>query len=683
MIAIRVDAGEKTGLGHIMRTLTIAEALREQGQECRFFVNDESGCQLAKEKGFAVRLLGKEKVDELSELKSCFAEEKPDILLLDSYQVTPDYLHGLREIVKVAYMDDRLAFPYEADLIINYNIFARREDYQRLYRTEERNGIMLPVLLLGTEYVPLRAEFEMAAGQAVPEKERCSVFVSTGGSDPLHIAQGLIQKIAGSEKLQQAEYHFVVGPYAELELPEGLEHTVFLHRGVKQMGELMAQCDFAVSASGVTLYELCGVGIPTICYTFADNQIPSAAEFAAQGLMRSAGDAREGKEWFAGLAAEIESWIEVPQSRLLYQQRLKAESFGGGAARLAKRLCAFIKKKISVVIPCYNVERYIDRCIQSLAEQTIGMDALQLIFVDDASTDRTRRKLEWWAKRYPDSIEVICLPENRRQGGARNAGLQRVLAPYTGFVDSDDWIATQMYEKLYEVMQQGSYDFVNCYAKRAFDTRETLNPRVAEDKSVLVDSEEARKEFLIQHLPGGNPCRLFDSAFLRQYAPEFPEHIAYEDNYWMAMVKLAVQSYYVLGQELYYYYVNPNSTVLSANSGRHLERLTIEERKLEEYQNRGIFKKYYREFEIEFLQMYYVNSLHTFFARFEDVRELPFEKMQQKVKEYFPDYQSNPYLKRFLPLERELLATLELLLLPEQWQQLAEGYRKSFGGKKD
>ncbi|MDE7298660.1 MAG: glycosyltransferase, partial [Lachnospiraceae bacterium] len=202
------------------------------------------------------------------------------------------------------------------------------------------------------------------------------------------------------------------------------------------------------------------------------------------------------------------------------------------------------EKKVSVVIPCYNVERYIDRCIHSLTVQTIGVESLQLIFVDDASTDRTVRKLRYWQAKYPDSIEVYCLPENRRQGGARNEGLRHVSANAVGFVDSDDWVAPDMYERLYETLLREQCDFVSCCQKRAFDASAPLDPHAREDRRIVVHSEEERKEFLLEKLPGGACSGLFRREFLEECAPAFPEGTAYEDNYWIAMVKLGTCLFY-------------------------------------------------------------------------------------------------------------------------------------------
>lgn len=79
-------------------------------------------------------------------------------------------------------------------------------------------------------------------------------------------------------------------------------------------------------------------------------------------------------------------------------------------------------KKISVIVPCYNSEKYIEKCFDSLRKQTLGLEELQVIFVDDASTDNTLEYLQRYAAIYPQSVEVINLEKNHRQGGGEEPG---------------------------------------------------------------------------------------------------------------------------------------------------------------------------------------------------------------------------------------------------------------------
>ena len=119
-------------------------------------------------------------------------------------------------------------------------------------------------------------------------------------------------------------------------------------------------------------------------------------------------------------------------------------------------------QKISVIIPCFNVEAYIDRCLESVMNQTIGLERLEVILVNDASTDSTLEKLYQWERRFPENIMVVTYEQNIRQGGARNIALQYATGEYIGFVDADDWIAEDMYRELYEKISTGKYDVVRC-----------------------------------------------------------------------------------------------------------------------------------------------------------------------------------------------------------------------------
>ena len=119
-------------------------------------------------------------------------------------------------------------------------------------------------------------------------------------------------------------------------------------------------------------------------------------------------------------------------------------------------------KKISVIVPCYNVEREIDRCVQSLVDQTLSISNMELILVDDASEDSTANKLSVWEERYPDSIIVIRCTENGKQGTARNIGMQYATGEYIGFVDSDDYVEPAMYREMCRIADDERVDMVTC-----------------------------------------------------------------------------------------------------------------------------------------------------------------------------------------------------------------------------
>ena len=107
--------------------------------------------------------------------------------------------------------------------------------------------------------------------------------------------------------------------------------------------------------------------------------------------------------------------------------------------------------KISVVVPVYNADRYLQNCFKSLTEQTLwiqGGDQMELIFVDDASADNSLNSLTEFRDTSPERITVIGLKQNRGPGGARNAGMAVAQGEYIAFMDCDDLIKPAMYESM-------------------------------------------------------------------------------------------------------------------------------------------------------------------------------------------------------------------------------------------
>ncbi len=119
-----------------------------------------------------------------------------------------------------------------------------------------------------------------------------------------------------------------------------------------------------------------------------------------------------------------------------------------------------MSKDISVIIPVYNAEKTIEECIMSIVAQTV-FDRLELIIVDDRSSDNTVSIVSAYEARYPDEIMLICIDKNAGPGNARNIALQYASGEYIGFVDSDDAIVPDMYEKLLSVMKDTGADVVD------------------------------------------------------------------------------------------------------------------------------------------------------------------------------------------------------------------------------
>ena len=118
-------------------------------------------------------------------------------------------------------------------------------------------------------------------------------------------------------------------------------------------------------------------------------------------------------------------------------------------------------KKISIIIPCYNCQEYIQFCLHSVFEQTIGLSQLEIILLDDASTDGTLNVLMQYEKKYPEDIMLIPLSENGKQGKARNIGMSYATGEYVLFLDADDVLHKVACEHLYNTAVKQQADIVN------------------------------------------------------------------------------------------------------------------------------------------------------------------------------------------------------------------------------
>lgn len=148
-----------------------------------------------------------------------------------------------------------------------------------------------------------------------------------------------------------------------------------------------------------------------------------------------------------------------------------------------------MQPKVSVIVPVYKVERYLDQCVASLVGQTLR--DIQVILVDDGSPDRCGVMVDEWAARDPRILAVHR--ENGGLGPARNTGIEHATGEYLGFVDSDDWVDQDAYETLYDEAQRSGADIVtggHCDMTNGVATRVKPHPLAG---TVLADPEGIRQ----------------------------------------------------------------------------------------------------------------------------------------------------------------------------------------------
>ena len=343
MIGFRVDANEKVATGHLMRCIAIAEMCRRKGEECLFILAEEKETERLRKRNFPYDILHSDWADmsgEKEKMEKLIEEKAFSFLLVDSYKATTEYLRHLNSRVPVMYIDDFGKTKIPVSAVLHYGIGAEEKNYQREY---EQDGVKV---LMGMEYIPLREEF---MEKEIPHQKReKSILVTTGGTDTYHITGKFLEQCFseleknGTSFLKDYQYEVIVGALNshihELEA-FALEHPeVRIHKNVSNMSEYMRKCKMAISAGGTTLYELCACGIPTVCFSFADNQKPGTAAFGKSGLMDYVGDARE-TDVVKNMLSSLQRLHENETVYKERQEKMQKAVAGKGAWRIATFLC--------------------------------------------------------------------------------------------------------------------------------------------------------------------------------------------------------------------------------------------------------------------------------------------------------------------------------------------------------
>lgn len=368
MVVIRADANSKIGMGHVMRCLSVADALVKRGEEVLFVTADDTPVPLLTKKGIPYRVLHTDYADmeaELPELWNALSElpqgpgvpeaalpqmpsqraesseealpQRNAAILVDSYYVTEKYLAALKKRITTIYMDDIYAFSYPVDMLINYNIYGEEMGYEKDAAFADTK------LLLGTEYVPLREEF--SAGEQQRTAANCGILITTGGSDSFNLAGQLLMEAMKYDALKEKEYHAVSGslnPHiGELQALAEKHENIHIHCNVTNMAELMAESEVALSAGGSTLYEFCAMGVPVIAFSFAENQERLVQTFVKRGIAQYGGNYRtDGNKMIQNTIAGLETLLENENLRAEYRKKARTLVDGKGADRIAEAIQA-------------------------------------------------------------------------------------------------------------------------------------------------------------------------------------------------------------------------------------------------------------------------------------------------------------------------------------------------------
>lgn len=313
-------------------------------------------------------------------------------------------------------------------------------------------------------------------------------------------------------------------------------------------------------------------------------------------------------------------------------------------------------KAVSVVIPCYNAVACIDRCLQSIVNQTIGIENLEVILVNDASTDKTLDKLCEWEARFPESVIVINCEENGKQGCARNIGMQYAAGEYIGFADDDDILEDAMFEVLYKAAISNQCDIAVCQSvKHDIETSYDIGTGAFQEEVILIQSEEDRLEFLNREINIAIWNKIYKREFLLDNQIDFLPGYIYDDIFFSALVKQYCKSAYLTNRILYHHIISDTSvSYCTKNKLERIGFLEVHMKLIEELRNRGIYGTFSEWYEKEFM-IDYVSFVVNYTKLFGKMEEELACIIKENVVKLFPFFKEIPIVKKMLLSEKDTI----------------------------
>ncbi len=286
-------------------------------------------------------------------------------------------------------------------------------------------------------------------------------------------------------------------------------------------------------------------------------------------------------------------------------------------------------KKVSVIIPVYNVEDYLEKCLDSVVNQTLK--DIEIIVVNDGSPDNSQKIIDEYKKK--DKRIISIMKENGGQASARNLGIKKARGEFLCFVDSDDWIELDMLEVLYNNAKENHSDIVTCdyfrvmdnvYTKMAFIQRNGNDPI----KNYILNSS--------------GPCwRIVKRDIIVDNNLYFPEGIIYEDYAVVPLYALFCHKITHVDKPLYYYLIRENSTMTQKKFNKKFSNIIDASDNLYKLVRNS---KYHDEYEYSLI----INLLRDSYIRLKEYKEGKdiLKEISKWIKTNIPNWYKNPYLKK-------------------------------------
>lgn len=315
--------------------------------------------------------------------------------------------------------------------------------------------------------------------------------------------------------------------------------------------------------------------------------------------------------------------------------------------------------KLSIIVPVYNMasDDKLKFCMDSLIAQTIT--DYEIIAVDDCSTDNSLEILHEYEAKYPDKVIVKRTPENLHQGGAKNIGMNIAKGEWIGFIDADDWVTPDYYERLIARGEETGADMVGCdYCLVNEHTYVQTKPEKnnTEEQTGILDEDKYR---LLMLDCGSLVVKVYRREIVIDHPGRFPEHIFYEDNALARSWMLRAHRFEYIDEPLYYYYQHGDSTVHTITTERLSDRMSAARIMIEEAKKYNYFERFYDELEYSFAVLFYMNTLMSYMMCVRPKHIKWVKALGDEMRESFPGFMDNKYFISMIHPEEQKWARMQ------------------------
>ncbi len=283
--------------------------------------------------------------------------------------------------------------------------------------------------------------------------------------------------------------------------------------------------------------------------------------------------------------------------------------------------------KVSVIVPVYNVEAYLRKCLDSLVNQTL--DDLEVIVVNDGSPDNSQAIIDEYVAAYPARV-VGLTKENGGQASARNVALDVAKGDYIGFVDSDDWVDLDMYEVMYQSAVDNHADIVICNTVDHYKDHDIYH----------------RQSDVSCFRKCGSSCnKLFKRTVIGD--TRFPVGLWYEDFCFSIKLLMTTDAICYCDNHFYHALVHDGSTMNNRNTLKNMDIVTVMQDIRDFAHTNGLADKYGYDLEYMHIEHILITSINRVAEQKTPERPSVIKQLRRYVLDHYPRFYRDPAFKEF------------------------------------